>query len=149
MANFNFICIAGNLTYKPELSYTPAGVAVAKMRLAVNESWTDRDGKEVKDTLFIDVTVWKKQAETVTQYLEKGSGCLVAGKLKLNVWTSPDGEKHKKFLIVANKVVFLGKPNLQKIDEMDEKRAGPPPDPDAGQLPIEEDGPLCDKEIPF
>lgn len=153
MSNYNYICLVGNLTYKPDLSYTPSGVAVVKMRIAVNEIWKNKDGVEVKDTLFIDVTVWKKQAETCAKYLEKGSSVMIAGKLKLNRWESPEGEKKQKFIVVARQVMFLGKPNLQKIDEQDEKNAasGRPADqpipPDAEQDQKTPD--VRDEDIPF
>lgn len=138
MANFNYICLAGNLTHDPDLSYTPSGVAVCKIRLAVNETYKDKDDKEVKDTLFIDCTIWKKQAESTAKYLKKGSGALIAGKLKLNVWTSKDGDKHKKLFIVVTKIVFMAKSNVQKIDEQDEERTSPRNVPD-GTPPVEAD----------
>jgi len=153
MSNYNYICLAGNLTFKPDLSYTSSGIAVVKMRIAVNETWKNKEQVEVKETLFIDVTVWKRQAETCAKFLEKGSSVMIAGKLKLNQWESPEGEKKQKFLVVARQVVFLGKPNLQKIDEMDEKNAANK-DGFGEQIPPESDQPETtlgdnEEEIPF
>lgn len=153
MSNYNYVCLIGNLTFDPDLSYTPNGTAVTKMRIAVNEVWKDKDGKEVKDTLFIDVTVWKKQAVTVAEYLKKGSSCMVTGKLQLNKWETESGEKRSKIKVVARQVVFLGKSNQQKIDEQDEQRASAEGAPE-GTPPVEEDQPekpepVKDEEIPF
>ena len=123
------------------------------MRIAVNEAWLDKDGNEVKDTLFIDVTVWKKQAETCAKFLDKGSRCLVHGRLKYNKWETQDGVKRSKHLIIARQVVFLGKSSQEKIDEQDESKQSPQNTPN-GTPPVEADQPESapgpkDEEIPF
>jgi single-strand DNA-binding protein len=103
---FNKVIMAGNLTADPELRYTPQGTAVTTLRLAVNSRV--KSGDEYKDeALFIDVVVWGKQAESSSQYLSKGRGVLVEGRLQERKWES-DGQKRSKMEIVAQNVRFLG-----------------------------------------
>lgn len=99
---FNKVIMVGNLTQEIELRYTASGKAVANMRIAVNEKYGDKD-----ETLFIDVVVWGKQAESCSQYLSKGRQVLVEGRLQERSWES-DGQKRYKTEIVANAVKFLG-----------------------------------------
>lgn len=110
MANLNRVFLMGNLTRDPELRYTPNGTAVADLRLAVNDSYTGRDGKQVERTLFIDVTVWQRQAEAASEYLSKGRPVLVEGRLQLDEWENQQGEKQSKIRVVAQRVQFLGSP---------------------------------------
>ena len=83
MANLNKVFLIGNLTRDPELRYTPAGVAVANLGLAVNRRFRDKSGELKEDVCFLTVTVWDKQAEACCQYdkpvphaveLHKGKG---------------------------------------------------------------------------
>jgi len=82
---FNKIILIGNLTRDPEIRYTPGGVAVATVPIAVNSRY--KQGEELKEeTLFIDAVVFGKQAETCTQYLNKGRTVLVEGRLRERRW---------------------------------------------------------------
>ena len=73
MADLNKVFLMGRLTFDPELRRTPSGTAVTELRMATNRSWAGRDGERREETLFIDVTVWDRQAENCCQYLRKGS----------------------------------------------------------------------------
>lgn len=102
---FNRIILVGNLTKDPELRYTPQGTPVVSMRIAVNSRI--KQGNEFKDeTLFIDTVVFGKQAENITQYLGKGSGVLVEGRLKERRWEY-EGQQKSKFEVIASTVRFL------------------------------------------
>ncbi|NOX20803.1 MAG: single-stranded DNA-binding protein [Nitrospirae bacterium] len=102
---FNKIILIGNLTKDPELRYTPAGTAVANMRIAVNSRV--KQGDEFKDeTLFIDTVVFGKQAESSTQYLSKGSPILVEGRLRERRWEY-EGQQRSKFEVIASTIKFL------------------------------------------
>ena len=75
MASFNKVLLMGNLTRKPELRYTPSGMAVCEFTLAVNRRYSQ--GNETKeDVCFVDITVWDRQADNCSKYLDKGSSCL-------------------------------------------------------------------------
>jgi single-strand DNA-binding protein len=98
----------GRLTFDPELRRTPSGTAVAELRMATSRSWPGRDGERREETLFIDVTVWDRQAETCCQYLRKGSSIHVEGYLKMDTWDDKTtGEKRSKIRVQADRVQFL------------------------------------------
>ncbi len=104
---FNRIILIGNLTRDPEIRYTPSGVAVATVPIAVNSRY--KQGNEMREeTLFIDAIVFGKQAETCTQYLNKGRMVLVEGRLRERRWEY-EGQKKSKFEIIATNVRFLSK----------------------------------------
>src|SRR6476646_10030059 len=108
MADLNKVFLMGRLTFDPELSRTHGGTAVAELRLATRRSWTRKDGDRKEETLFIDVTVWDRQAETCWQFLEKGSGVHVEGSLKMDTWDDKTtGEKRSKVKVQAERVQFL------------------------------------------
>lgn len=107
MADLNQVFLMGRLTADPELRYIPSGQAVATLRLATSRKWTGKDGQEKKDTLYIDVSVWGRQAETCSEYLKKGSSLHVEGYLKTEQWEDKDGKKQSKIKVEADHVQFL------------------------------------------
>jgi single-strand DNA-binding protein len=109
MANLNKVFLIGNLTRDPELRYTPAGVAVANLGLAVNRRFRDKSGELKEDVCFLTVTVWDKQAEACCQYLKKGSPVFVEGVLQSRSWETNDGQKRSTIDVRAERVQFLGK----------------------------------------
>lgn len=107
MASMNKVILMGNLTKDPELKELPSGVSVADMRLALNESYTDRSGKKVERVCYIDVVVWERQAQTCAQYLKKGSPVLVEGRLEMSEWKTKEGETRTKIRVRADRVQFI------------------------------------------
>ncbi|MCC8180665.1 MAG: single-stranded DNA-binding protein [Planctomycetes bacterium] len=109
MAGFNRGILIGNLTRDPELRYTPQGTAVADLRLAVT-TVRGRSGSERKEeTLFIDCTVWDRQAETCSEYLSKGRPVLVEGRLIEDQWQDKEtGERRSRIKVYVQNVQFLG-----------------------------------------
>jgi single-strand DNA-binding protein len=116
MANLNKVFLIGNLTRDPELRYTPAGVAVANLGVAVNRRFRDKSGELKEDVCFLTVTVWDKQAEACCQYLQKGSPIFVEGVLQSRSWETPDGQKRSTIDVRAERVQFLGKFSPDKQD---------------------------------
>lgn len=110
MASLNKVLLVGNLTRDPEVRYIPSGTAVAELGLAVSEKFKNREGQEVESTVFVDVVVWARQAETCGEYLSKGSPVLIEGRLQLDQWESKEGEKRSKIRVRAERVQFLGSP---------------------------------------
>lgn len=102
---YNKVILIGNLTRDPELRYTPQGTPVATFSLAINYSYKQGDEWK-KETTFIDIVVFGKQAESCGQYLNKGSSALVEGRLQERRWES-DGQQRRKFEVVAQSVKFL------------------------------------------
>ena len=111
MAGYNKVILVGNLTRDPELRYTPAGTAVANLRLAVNRKFRDKAQQLKDETCFITVVVWSKQAETCNQYLHKGSSLLVEGRLQSRSWDDAQTGKTRSVIeVLAERVQFLGAP---------------------------------------
>ncbi|MDY3229917.1 MAG: single-stranded DNA-binding protein [Kiritimatiellia bacterium] len=106
MASFNKVILMGNLTRDPDMRTVGSGMKVARLRLAVNERRRDRDGQLQDFPIFVDVDVWDKSAELCGQYLVKGSGILVEGRLQQDTWEK-DGVKHSALKVRATAVKFL------------------------------------------
>ena len=103
--NINQVMIYGNLTRDPEMKTLPSGIAVTNFSVATNRSYKDRDGNYQDETEFHNVTVFGRQAETSAQYLMKGAGAFIEGRLQTRSWEK-DGVKHYRTEIVANRVQF-------------------------------------------
>ena len=114
MASLNKVFLIGNLTRDPELRYTPSGVAVTNLRLAVNRQFKDRTGELKKETCFVTVVVWSKQAEASSQFLQKGRPVFVEGRLQYRSWEDSSGQKRNVLEVRADRVQFLGQPPAQK-----------------------------------
>jgi single-strand DNA-binding protein len=98
---YNKVILIGNLTKDPELRYTPQGTPVSTFRLATNYRYKHGDDMK-QETTFIDIVVFGKQAESCSQYLNKGSSALVEGRLQERRWES-EGQQRSKFEIVSVK----------------------------------------------
>ncbi|MDR3077529.1 MAG: single-stranded DNA-binding protein [Planctomycetota bacterium] len=109
MAGFNKVILIGNLTRDPELRYTPQGTAVADLRLAVTTVRGKSGAERKEETLFIDCTVWERQAETCSEYLSKGRPVLVEGRLIEDKWQDKEtGEQRSRIKVYVQSVQFLG-----------------------------------------
>jgi len=108
------ICV-GRMVNKPELRHTPSGKAVTDFTLAVDTGWGDS-----KETLWMKVTVWEGQAETVCKYMDKGRQILVEGELQHDsgnprTWKGAQGDMRASFEMTARQIVFLGsKPEVEE-----------------------------------
>ena len=137
MADLNKVFLMGRLTFDPELRRIPSGTAVAELRMATKRTWAGRDGDRKEETLFIDVTVWDRQAETCCQYLKKGSGIHVEGSLKMDTWDDKaTGEKRSKIRVHADRVQFLDR-REQPSGMSDEEYGAAPPPPRRGGPPVD------------
>lgn len=102
----NNVVIVGRLTRDVELRFVPnTGTAVANFTLAVDRDFANRDGS--RDTDFLDIQVWNKQAETCAQYLSKGHLVSVQGSIRTESYTDNLGNKRRAWRINANRVQFL------------------------------------------
>ena len=108
MANLNKVLLLGNLTRDPELRYTPKGTAVADIALAINRVWNNEQNQRQEETTYVDITLWGRQAELAQQYLTKGRGCFVEGRLQMDTWEDKaTGQKRSKLKVVAESLQFL------------------------------------------
>lgn len=108
MASYNRIVLVGNLTRDPQLTYTASNVAVCKFGIATNHQWKDKEGNKREDVCFVDCTVFGRAGETFNQYMAKGRSVLVEGRLQLNQWTTPEGDKRSKHEVLVENFTFLG-----------------------------------------
>ncbi len=135
MANFNKAFLMGNLTKDPELRYTPQGTAVLNLRLAVNRKFRNKNQELKEETCFITAVVWNKQAETCNQYLHKGSGVFIEGRLQSRSWEDNAGQKRSVIEVRAERVQFLGSPVAKGLaapkEEQPEESPGEPSTQDA------------------
>lgn len=98
--------VFGNLTRDPELRSLPSGMNVVNFSVATNRTYKDRDGKKQEQTDFHNIVVFGRQADTVNQYLKKGSSVFVEGRMQTRSWEGKDGEKKYRTEIVADRVQF-------------------------------------------
>ncbi|HOE00675.1 MAG: single-stranded DNA-binding protein [Kiritimatiellia bacterium] len=137
MATLNKVMLIGNLTRDPELHRTPSGTAVTTLRLALDDSYTNKSGERVERAVFLDVDVWDRQAELCQQYLFKGSPVFVEGRLQMDSWDDKEsGQKRTRLKVRAERVQFLGsrregagRDSGSVSDAPPAKAPPPPPEP--------------------
>lgn len=101
----NKIFLQGRLVADPEMRHTPAGVAVASLRLAVDRDFKDKETGEKKAD-FINVVAWRSTAEFVSRYFGKGRMAVVEGRLQMRDYTDREGSKRTVAEVVADNVYF-------------------------------------------
>ena len=176
MANLNKVMLIGRLTRDPEVRSFSNGGKVAKLGFAVNNRKKDQQsGQWVDDPVFIDLEVFNRgengrQADTVEQSLRKGNQVFIEGHLRMDNWTSQDGQKRSKLVVVVDNFQFLeprpegsgmggGQPRQASAPAQSRRQAAPPAsnnfapsseyEDEAGAMePTEDDGSGGDK-IPF
>lgn len=124
----------GNLTRDPEIKYTPKGIAIADIGLAVNRNYTTESGEKREEVTFIDVTLWGRVAEIVGEYCKKGRPLFVEGRLQLDTWDDKQtGQKRSKLKVVGDNIQLLGgkqEGGEQPKDNSTPERRAAKPDPD-------------------
>jgi single-strand DNA-binding protein len=107
MASYNRVILMGNLCRDVELKYTPAGLPVTEISLAVNDKRKTASGEWVEEVTFVDCTLFGRTAEIAGEYLAKGSPVFLEGRLKLDTWEK-DGQKRSKMRVVCDKMQLIG-----------------------------------------
>jgi len=98
--------LLGNLGADPEMR-SVGETQVTSIRLATNETYTDRNGEKQTRTEWHDLEFWGKQAEVANKYLKKGSAIFVEGKLRSDSWEDEHGQKRKTIRIRVINFSFL------------------------------------------
>ncbi len=101
----NKAIVYGNLTRDPEIKSLPSGIQVCSFSLATNRVYKDRDGKKQESVDYHNVVLFGKQAELAGQYLKKGGGVMIEGRLQTRSWDK-DGQKQYRTEIVADRMQF-------------------------------------------
>lgn len=128
MSDLNKVIVSGRVTRDVELRYTPNGTAVCDVGLCSNRQWS-KDGQRQEEPTFVDITLWNKQAEALSEYLKKGTYLMVEARLAYDTWESDEGVKRSKLKLVAEKVNLGPKgsggggpsPRSNQTDEAEER----------------------------
>lgn len=148
----NNVTLVGRLTKDPELKYTPNGVAVANFTLAVNRPFKSAGGESEAD--FINITVWRKPAENVANFLKKGSLAGVTGAIQTRNYEGSDGKRVYVTEVVAERVQFLDPKSSGQSNDGAKNQSAPnnnkgytkiEDDPFAGNGQID----ISDDDLPF
>ncbi len=112
----NKVFLIGRLTRDPELRYTGNNTAVATFSLAVNRNFSNQNGEREAD--FINIVVWRKQAENVKNYLTQGSQVAIDGRIQTRSYDDQQGQKRYITEVIADNVEFLGSKNSSNNSNM-------------------------------
>lgn len=105
----NKVILVGRLTKDPEMRTTTSGVAVTSFTVAVNRPYSDQSGERQTD--FINCVIWRKQAENVAKYCNKGSLVAVEGRIQTRSYDHQDGTKRYVTEVICDNVTFLSSKN--------------------------------------
>ncbi len=111
MPSINKVIISGNLVRDPDTRILENGTHMARMSIANNQRYRDRNGEWQEKTCYVDVVAWRKTAELVSEYCRKGSPVLVEGELVYNSWEDSDGNRRSRLEVNARRIQFLEKKN--------------------------------------
>jgi len=110
MSSLNKVMLIGNVGQEPDVKYTAAGVPIARVRLATNERWRNREtGEQTERTEWHTIVAFGRLAEQVREYVHAGMQIYVEGRIRNNTWTDTNGVRRTRTEIVANRVIFLGR----------------------------------------
>jgi single-strand DNA-binding protein len=106
--SLNKVQLIGNLGKDPEVKYTPSGTAVAKIAIATNERFKDKDGQWQDRTEWHNVVLWARLAEIAGEYLKKGGKVYIEGRLQTRSWDDKTTNQ-KKYMteVVASDIILL------------------------------------------
>ena len=139
--SFNKVILVGNLGRDPELRYTAQGTPVCSFSMATNERRKDKTGEMQDVVTWFRVTLWGRQAETASQYLQKGRPVYIEGRLRVEEWTDRDGKPRHTLEVHATDMQFIG----SRSDEAPAERAA---SAGASSGPVEQPD-LSDEDVPF
>lgn len=118
--NVNKVILIGNLTQNVDFRILNTGQPVARLTLATNRIFVDRQGNKKQETDYHTIVAWGKLAELCNKFLQKGRMIYVEGRLHNIAYENQQGQKITKTEIVAEKIKFGPKPKSEeKSDEKD------------------------------
>ena len=103
--SINKVLLTGNIVRDPELSTTPSGVSVCRLTVAVSRRFKNADGETETD--FINIVVWRQQAENCQKYLKKGSKVGIVGSMQVRSFEDKSGSKRYITEVIAEEVEFF------------------------------------------
>lgn len=133
----NRVMLIGRLTAKPELRYTGSNVPYSRFTVAVNRTFSNNQGQ--RETDFINVVIWRKQAENVCNFLDKGSLVAVEGRIQTGSYDDKDGNKRYTTDVVGDNVQFLESKSQSQNRGTDGNSYVPPQEPSYDTMDIQSD----------
>ena len=133
----NRVCLVGRLTAKPELRYTGSNTAYTRFTVAVNRTFTNAQGEREAD--FISVIAWRKQAENIANYLDKGSQVSIDGRIQTGSFTDQNGNRRYTTDVVADNVQFLDSRRNNNTTPYDYQEAPVPEEPVQNSVDVADD----------
>jgi single-strand DNA-binding protein len=121
----NKVMLIGRLGAAPEVKASQNGNPVARLKIATDESYTDRDGKRVERAEWHSVIVFQRQAENCAKFLDKGSLVFVEGKLTTRKWQDQSGQDRYTTEVRADRVEFLSRKNDAGDNTANDQRTAP------------------------
>ena len=128
----NRIILIVRLVADPQLRYTQTGIAVANFTIADDRPFLSQSGE--RETDFIDVVSWRKQAEVVANHLSKGRLVAVEGRLQIRSYDDQNGIRRKAAEVVADQVRFLDR--ARDGGSFDDDVSAGPPEPEFDDVPF-------------
>ncbi|MEX2052151.1 MAG: single-stranded DNA-binding protein [Candidatus Paceibacterota bacterium] len=145
----NKAIVIGNLTRDPEIRALPSGIKVCTFSLATNRVWKDKNGAKQESADYHNVVVFGRQAETVAQYMKKGSSLLVEGRMQTRSWDDKNsGEKKYRTEIVADRTQFGPRSGEGSGGGGTKAAATPPPSGELDSIEYPEED-INPEDIPF
>lgn len=134
----NRVCLVGRLTAKPELRYTGSNTAYTRFTIAVNRTFQNAQGEREAD--FINIVAWRRQAENITNYLDKGSQVSIDGRIQTGSFNDKDGNRRYTTEVVADNVQFLDTRRSQNNQTpYDYQDAPAPEEPTQNNVDVDDD----------
>lgn len=117
--SINKVIITGNLTREPELRRTQGGMAILSFGVAVNDRRRSQETGEWEDYAnFVDCTMFGNRAESLSNYLSKGTKVAIEGKLRWSQWER-DGQKRSKLEVIVDELEFMSSRDRQQSAQDD------------------------------
>ncbi len=138
----NRVILIGRLVADPELRVTGGGIPIATFRIAVDRNFKNAQGEVETD--FINIVVWRKQAELLSKWLSKGRLVAVDGRLQVRTYQSQEGQNRYITEVVADRVQLLDRPKGQQAEGDRVDSTVPPPEP-----PMDGSDQHTDDDLPF
>ena len=137
----NKVILIGNLSRDPEITTTNGGVSVCRFSIAVQRRFQNSEGEREAD--FINIVVWRGQAENCHKFLKKGSKCAIVGRIQTSNYEAQDGSRRYVTEVVADEVEFI---STARGGAEGETFSQPAPKSNA---PVAELEPIDDDSLPF
>jgi len=146
----NKVILIGNVGKDPEVRYFPDGGAIANLRVATSEKWTDKATGEIKEaTEWHTVVARGKLADVIKSYVHKGEKLYVEGSIRTREWADNNGNKRYSTEVHAREIQMLGGNDRQPAAPRYTPPAAPQQAPVDWQAPTPQPSQDFDDDIPF